>query len=232
MPTAPEIFPTRNCSAAYLNLLRRDGALALVGASLEKFAVEIRHLMRTEVREAEEPFTQGQKGSSAMPHKRNPIGSENITGLARLLRGNALAAMENVALWHERDISHSSVERLIFPDACLALDYILRVFSHVIECMDVDERRMRENLDRTRGLVYSGRVLLALVDKGMARNDAYELVQHHAREVWNDDSDFRRLLADDPSVSQRLSPAELNELFSVAYHLRYVETAFQRLELA
>ncbi len=208
------------------------GALALAASSLEKFATEIRALQRTDIGEVFEPFTEGQQGSSAMPHKRNPELAERVCGLARFIRSAAAPAMENVALWHERDISHSSVERLIFPDACLALDYILRVFAHVVECMDVDERRMRENLDRTRGLVYSGRVLLALVDKGMDRNDAYELVQHHAREVWNDESDFQRLLADDPSVSQRLSPAELSELFSVAYHLRYVETAFQRLELA
>jgi adenylosuccinate lyase len=223
-PVSTQIVP-RDRHAAFIS------ALALAASSLEKFATEIRALQRTDIGEVFEPFTQGQQGSSAMPHKRNPELAERVCGLARFIRGAITPALENVALWHERDISHSSVERLIFPDSCLALDYILRVFTHIVECMDVDEARMRENLDRTRGLVYSGRVLLALVDKGMGRNDAYEIAQHHARAVWGGEDDFRSLLADDPGVQSRLTPAELDELFSVEYHLRYVDTAFQRLGL-
>lgn len=207
-------------------------AVALIASSLEKFATEIRALQRTDIAEVYEPFTEGQQGSSAMPHKRNPELAERVCGLARFIRGTAVPALENVALWHERDISHSSVERLIFPDACTALDYILRTFTHIATCMEVDEARMRDNLERTRGLVYSGRVLLALVDTGMARNDAYERVQGYAKQVWGGDGDFRSLLARDPVVSERLPAAQLDQLFDLDYHLRHIDIAFLRLGIA
>lgn len=216
----------RDRHAAYIT------TLGLIASSLEKFATEMRALQRTDIAEAYEPFGEGQQGSSAMPHKRNPELAERVCGLARFIRSAALPAMENVALWHERDISHSSVERLIFPDSCLALDYILRIFTHIVRFMDVDEARMQANLDRTGGLIYSGRVLLALVDKGMARNDAYELVQRHAKQVWNGASDFHGLLASDPTVQERLTAEELSALFDLEYHLKYIDTAFERLGIA
>ena len=203
--------------------------LGVIASSLERFATEIRALQRTDISEVYEPFSEGQQGSSAMPHKRNPELAERVCGLARFIRGATIPAMEDIALWHERDISHSSVERLIFPDSCLALDYILRTFTHIVTLMEVDEGRMRVNLARTGGLVYSGRVLLALVDKGMGRNDAYELIQRHARKVWHTDVALRVLLAGDAVVQQHLSPEELDELFDLGYHLRYIDTAFERL---
>ena len=202
-------------------------ALALAGASLEKFAVEIRHLQRTEVREAEEPFGKGQKGSSAMPHKRNPILSENLTGLARLLRGYAVAAVEDVALWHERDISHSSVERIIGPDATVTLDFMLHRFAGLIEGLRVYPQRMRENLEATRGLVFSQPVLLKLIEKGMERQAAYAVVQRNAMKVWDENRDFKSLLAQDPEV--KLSPAELDACFDLDRELRHVDAVFARV---
>jgi len=203
-------------------------ALALAGATLEQQAVEVRHLQRTEVREAEEPFTAGQKGSSAMPHKRNPILSENLTGLARLLRGYALAALEDVALWHERDISHSSVERVIGPDAFQALDFGLHRFANMIDGLRVYPERMRENLELTGGLYDAGRVLLALVGKGAARQEAYGFVQRNAMKVWEEKVDFRSALKRDPDVRARLSEAEVDACFDLAHHLRHVDEIFRR----
>jgi len=204
-------------------------ALALVGTSIEKFAVEIRHLQRTEVREAEEAFGKGQKGSSAMPHKRNPILSENLSGLARLLRGYALSALEDVPLWHERDISHSSVERVIGPDATVTLDFMLHRFAGLVEGLRVYPERMRENLELTRGLVFSQPVLLKLIDKGMERQAAYEVVQRNAMKVWDEDRDFRSLLGSDPEVKKLLSAAELAECFDLDRALRQVDAVFERV---
>jgi adenylosuccinate lyase len=205
------------------------GALALAGSSIEKFAVEIRHLQRTEVREVEEAFGKGQKGSSAMPHKRNPILSENLSGLARLLRGYALAALEDVPLWHERDISHSSVERVIGPDATVTLDFMLHRFAGLMDGLQVYPQRMRENLELTRGLVFSQPVLLKLIEKGMERQAAYVVVQRNAMKVWDEDRDFRSLLAADPEVKKLLSPAELAECFDLDRALRHVEAVFGRV---
>jgi adenylosuccinate lyase len=204
-------------------------AIALAGATLEQHATEVRHLQRTEVREAEEPFTAGQKGSSAMPHKRNPILSENLTGLARLLRGYALAAMEDVALWHERDISHSSVERVIAPDATIALDFALHRFAGMIENLRVYPERMRENLDQTGGLYEAQRVLLALVGKGVARQEGYVYVQRNAMKVWEEKVDFRTALKRDPDVKRALSDVEIDACFALEYHLKHVDTIFRRV---
>ena len=202
--------------------------LAIVGSSLEKFATEIRHLQRTEVLEAEEPFGKGQKGSSAMPHKRNPVICERICGLSRLLRGNALAAMENVALWHERDISHSSVERVIIPDSTLALDYMLNKFIQVIDGLQVYPQNMLANLARTHGLLFSQRVLLNLMDKGLERMKAYDLVQRCAMKTWREGSDFKNNLLEDPDVSRYLSEKELDKIFDLDYYLRNVNKIFSR----
>jgi adenylosuccinate lyase len=204
-------------------------ALALCGATLEQHATEVRHLQRTEVREAEEPFTTGQKGSSAMPHKRNPILSENLTGMSRLLRGWAVAALEDVALWHERDISHSSVERVIAPDATIALDFSLQRFAGMIENLRVYPERMKENLDQTGGLYEAQRVLLALVGKGVARQQGYVLVQRNAMKVWEEKVDFRAALKGDPEVSARLTAAEIDACFALEYHLKHVDTIFARV---
>ena len=204
-------------------------ALAICGASIEKFAVEIRHLQRTEVREVEEPFGKGQKGSSAMPHKRNPILSENLTGLARLLRGYALSALEDVALWHERDISHSSVERVIAPDATVTLDFMLHRFAGLIEGLRIYPERMRENLEATRGLVFSQPVLLKLIEKGMERQAAYLVVQRNAMKVWDEGRDFRSLLAKDPEVKKLLTPEELAACFDLQRALRHVDAVFDRV---
>jgi len=204
-------------------------ALALCGSTLEQHATEIRHLQRTEVREAEEPFTPGQKGSSAMPHKRNPILSENLAGLARLLRGYALSALEDVALWHERDISHSSVERVIGPDATLALDFALHRFAGMIENLRVYPERMRENLDATGGLYETGRVLVALVNKGVARQEGYVHVQRNAMKVWEEKVDFRTALKADPDVSRVLTAAEIDACFALDHHLRRVDYIFKRV---
>ncbi len=205
--------------------------LALIAASLEKFATEVRHLQRTEVREVEEPFGEGQTGSSSMPHKRNPELSERVCGLARLVRGHAVTALENVALWHERDISHSSTERLTLPDACLALDYILDLFTGVVRGLRVYPDRMWSNMESTRGLVFSQRVLLALVEREMSREQAYSAVQRNALRAWDEGEDLRDLLRRDPDVSGTLSGQELEELFDYGYYTRYVDQIFERLRL-
>lgn len=205
--------------------------LAVIGASLEKIAVEIRHLQRTEVLEAEEYFSKGQKGSSAMPHKRNPIISERIAGLARVLRGNATAALENVALWHERDISHSSVERVIVPDSCILLDYMLAKTNDLIANLLVYPERMMENLNRTNGLVASQSVLLALAKKGMKREDAYRIVQRNAMKTWENGTPFRELLGKDEEITKVLSGEELDEMFDLKRSVRHVVTVFKRLGL-
>jgi adenylosuccinate lyase len=203
--------------------------LAILAASLETFATEIRALQKTEVRELEEPFGRGQKGSSAMPHKRNPVGCEQITGLARLVRGNAVAALENVALWHERDISHSSVERVIVPDSFLALDHMLRRFTGIARDLTVNEARMRRNLDSTRGLVFSGQLLLELTSRGLQREDAYRIVQGHAMQAWADDGDFRARVEADPEVRATLSAEELAEVFRLERYLGHVDAVFARV---
>ncbi len=205
--------------------------LALVAASLEKFATEVRNLQRTEVREVEEPFSEGQTGSSSMPHKRNPELTERICGLARLIRGHAVTALENVALWGERDISHSSAERLILPDSCLALDYMLDLFTGVVRGMRVYPERMKQNMELTRGLLFSQRVLLALVEKGLGRERAYEIVQRNSMKVWDEDRDFRELLRADPEVAQALPPGELDALFDYRYYVRFVDEVFERVGL-
>ncbi|MCZ6615430.1 MAG: adenylosuccinate lyase [Chloroflexi bacterium] len=202
--------------------------LALVAASLEKFATEIRHLQRTEVREVEEPFGEGQTGSSAMPHKRNPELSERVCGLARLVRGYAVTALENVALWHERDISHSSAERIILPDSCMAVDYILNLFTQVMVGLRAFPERMRENLESTRGIVFSQRVLLALIEKGLSREQAYEIVQERAMHSWDEGLDFRQLLREQSEVATRLPGTELEKLFDYGYYTRYVDETFKR----
>ncbi len=203
--------------------------LALIGCSMEKIAVEIRHLQRTEVREAEEYFAPGQKGSSAMPHKRNPIACENLSGLARILRTNALAAMENVALWHERDISHSSVERVIGPDSTILCDTMLVRLTRVLDRLLVYPDRMRRNLELTGGLFFSQRVLLALTGKGLSREEAYRLVQRNAMKVWHEGGNLKERLQEDPEVMRRLSPEELAPLFDLGYHLKYVDTIFRKV---
>ncbi len=203
--------------------------LAIVAASLEKFATEVRALQKTEVRELEEPFREGQKGSSAMPHKRNPVGCEQVTGLARLVRANALAALENVALWHERDISHSSVERVIVPDSFLALDHMLRRFTDIVKGMTVDEARMRRNLDSSKGLVFSGQLLLELTARGMRREDAYRVVQAHAMDAWRSEGDFRAQVAADPAVRAVLPDAEIAAVFDLPRYLGHVDDVFRRV---
>ncbi len=205
--------------------------LAIVAASLEKVAVEIRSLQRTEILEAEEPFAEGQKGSSSMPHKRNPVGSENVSGLARLVRTNALAALENVALWHERDISHSSVERVILPDSTILLDYMLHRMTGIIEGLQVYPERMRENMERSYGLMYSQRVLHQLLDTGLPRQHAYEIVQRNAMRAWRERTPFRLLLEADPEVTARLAPADLAACFEPAWYLRNVDAIYRRAGL-
>jgi adenylosuccinate lyase len=205
--------------------------LAVVGASLEKFATEVRSLQRTEVHEVEEHFGEGQTGSSAMPHKRNPELSERVCGLARLIRGYAVTSLENVALWHERDISHSSAERLIFPDACLALDYILDLFTGVVDGLRVFPDRMMANVESTRGLVFSQRIMLELVEKGMSRDDAYSLLQAHAATSWENGADFRDLVRQDETVRRHLPSADLDALFDYGYYTRHVDALFARVGL-
>ncbi len=204
-------------------------ALAITGASLEKFALEIRGLQRTEIGEVEEPFATGQKGSSAMPHKRNPIGCEQIVGLARLLRANALAALENVALWHERDISHSSVERVVLPDSFIALDHMLRRFTRIVQGMVVYPDRMAENLRRSRGVVFSGQVLLELARRGVSREQAYEWVQRNALRSFQDRTDFKALLLADPELTAALPPADIEKAFDLDRQLRNVDAIFDRV---
>lgn len=208
------------------------GALALTGASLEKFATEIRNLQRTEVLEAEEPFAAGQTGSSAMPHKRNPEKCERITGLARVLRGHASTALENVALWHERDISHSSTERIVLPDACLLLDYMLALFTDIAAGLVVHPERMMENLERSHGLVFSQRVLLALIERGLDRQRAYELTQRNAMSAWERRAPFLGLLLADAEVTALLAEGELRALFDYGHYLRHADATFKRLGLA
>jgi adenylosuccinate lyase len=203
--------------------------LGVVASSIERLAIEIRHLQRTEVLEAEEFFSEGQKGSSAMPHKRNPVLTENLTGLARLVRGMVVPALENVALWHERDISHSSVERMIGPDATITLDFALARLTGVVDKLIVYPENMRKNLDRLGGLIHSQRVLLALTQKGISREDAYMYVQRNAMPVWRGEGDFLTLLKRDSDVSKVLSAADLEELFDLDYHLKHVDTVFRRV---
>ena len=204
-------------------------ALAITAASLEKFALEIRGLQKTEIGEVEEPFGKGRKGSSAMPHKRNPIGCEQITGLARLIRGNAMAALENIALWHERDISHSSVERVILPDSFIALDHMLRRFTRIVRGMVVYPERMRENLERSRGVVFSGTVLLELAKRGVSREQAYEWVQRNAMRAFHEHKDFKQLLLADPDLTRVLHAAEIEKAFDLDDQLRNVDAIFDRV---
>ncbi len=204
-------------------------ALALLAGTLEKIAVEIRHLQRTEVREAEEAFEKGQKGSSAMPHKKNPIGAENITGLARLVRSNAIAAMENMALWHERDISHSSVERVIGPDSTILIDFMLWRLTRILEDLVVHRERMAENLHALRGLIFSQRVLMALAEAGLERQKAYEMVQRNALRVWETQQDFKTLLVNDQEIRTHLSEEQIDDLFKLDYHLKNVDRIFERV---
>ena len=205
--------------------------LALVATSLEKLAVEIRNLQKTETREVEEAFAKGQKGSSAMPHKRNPIGSENITGISRVIRGYITTAYENVPLWHERDISHSSAERIMLPDVTIALDYALNRFTNIVDRLTVFEDNMRNNIDKTFGLIFSQRVLLALINKGMVREEAYDTVQPKAMESWETKTPFRQLIEKDESITNVLSKEELDECFNPEHHLNQVDTIFKRAGL-
>jgi adenylosuccinate lyase len=205
--------------------------LAIVAGSLEKFATEIRGLQRTEVHEVEEPFGVGQTGSSAMPHKRNPELCERVCGLSRLIRGNALTSLENIALWHERDISHSSNERIILPDACLALDYILALFTSVMKGLQVFPKQMKKNLEMTRGLVFSQKVMLALIDKGLSRQKAYELTQRSAMKVWQGNRKFITLLKADAEVAKAMPAKELEAIFDYQPYLQYVDEIFRRLGL-
>ena len=229
-PIATQIVQ-RDIHAEFMN------ALALVGASIERWAVEFRHLQRTEVLEAEEPFTQGQKGSSAMPHKRNPVTWERLTGLARVLRGNAIAALENVALWHERDISHSSVERIIFPDSCTLLDYMFNLLIRLMDGLAVYPENMKKNLGLSLGMWNSQTVLLALIRKGLTREEAYELVQRNAMKTWEvkhagrDDADFVKQLQSDPEVGKHFKPGELEKLCSLDFHFQEVNNRFKKLGL-
>jgi adenylosuccinate lyase len=209
-----------------------------VAASIERWAVEFRHLQRTEVLEAEEPFTKGQKGSSAMPHKRNPITWERLTGLARVIRGNAIAALEDVALWHERDISHSSVERIIFPDSCTLLDYMFSLLTRLMDGLNVYPENMKKNLGLSLGMWNSQTVLLALIRKGLTREQAYELVQRNAMKTWEvkhagrDDADFVAQLKSDPDVAKHFKKGELEKLCSLDFHFKEVGNRFKRLGLS
>ena len=205
--------------------------LALIASSIEKFAVEIRSLQKSETREVEEFFAKGQKGSSAMPHKRNPIGSENMTGIARVIRGYMMTAYENVPLWHERDISHSSAERIILPDATIALNYMLNRFGNIVKNLTVFPDNMKRNMDRTLGLIYSQRVLLALIDTGMAREEAYDTVQPKAMEAWEKQVHFRQLIEAEEKITSRLSPAQIDDCFDYNHHLKHVDMIFERLGL-
>jgi adenylosuccinate lyase len=203
--------------------------LAIVASSLEKFALNVRHWQRTEVREAQERFTKGQKGSSAMPHKRNPIISERICGIARVIRANSVVGLENVALWHERDISHSSAERVVLPDSSIALDYILQKAIGLIDGLVVYPERMLENLGATKGLIFSGQLLLALTNKGLSREDAYELVQRNAMRVWDENRDFRELVKADSDIQKNLSDVEIDRVFSLDHYLRNIDAIYRRV---
>jgi adenylosuccinate lyase len=221
-PVSTQIIQ-RDTYAEYLT------TLAIIASSLEKFALQVRHWQRTEVREAQERFTKGQKGSSAMPHKRNPIISERICGMARLVRANSVVGLENVALWHERDISHSSAERVVLPDSSIALDYMLHKTTSLIDGLVVYPERMLENLNATHGLIFSGELLLALTQKGVARETAYEWVQRSAMKVWDDGEDFQTLLKADPDIGAHLSPTEIDRVFSLNTYLRNVDAIFNRV---
>jgi adenylosuccinate lyase len=221
-PVATQVVP-RDRLAELLS------ALALCASSLDRFATEIRHLARTEVREVMEPFGRGQKGSSAMPHKRNPVVAERLCGLARVVRTAASVGLENVALWHERDISHSSAERVVLPDAFLALDYMLERFTWLVDGLVVDTARMQRNLDASHGLVFSQRVLSLLVESGLSRDEAYRLVQSHALRAWDEELDFRALLEGDPAISERLPPKRLADAFDLGVALQHVDVLFERL---
>ena len=221
-PVSTQVIP-RDRHAAFF------ATLGVIASSIERLATEIRHMQRTEVLEAEEFFSEGQKGSSAMPHKRNPVLTENLTGLARLVRGMVTPALENVALWHERDISHSSVERMIGPDATVTLDFALARLTGVIDKLIVYPQNMKKNLDKLGGLIHSQRVLLALTQKGVSREDSYVYVQRNAMPVWRGEGDFLTLLKNDPDVKARLSDAELEDLFDLGYHFKHVDTTFRRV---
>ncbi len=215
----------RDRHAEYLSVL------ALIATSIEKFAVEIRGLQKTETREVEEFFHEGQTGSSAMPHKRNPIASENMSGMARVVRGFMLTAYENVALWHERDISHSSAERIIIPDATIAINYMLNRFTNVVKNLTIYPENMRRNMDATHGVIFSQRVLLSLIDKGMSREDAYGVVQPLAMEAWKEKTSFKSLVENDPVIREKLSQEEIEDCFDYTYHLKNVDYIFERLGL-
>jgi adenylosuccinate lyase len=204
-------------------------ALAILAGTLEKMAVEIRHLQRTEVLEAEEPFTKGQKGSSAMPHKKNPIGCENISGLARLVRTHCVAALENMALWHERDISHSSVERVIGPDSTILCDFMLQRMTGIIKGLVVHPERMSANLEMMKGLVFSQQVLVKLAERGLQRQEAYVLVQRNAMKVWESGASFKELLLQDEEIGDYLNPAEIEAVFDLEHHLKHVDLLFERV---
>jgi adenylosuccinate lyase len=221
-PVATQVVQ-RDRHAEYLT------TLALIAASVEKIATEIRHLQRTEVLEVEEPFMAGQKGSSAMPHKRNPVGCENLSGLARLVRTNAMAALENIALWHERDISHSSVERIIIPDSSILVDYMLDRLKGILEGLHVYPKRMKENMAKSYGLYTSQRVLLALLDKNLDREKAYSIVQRDAMKSWEEESDFKKILLKDKEVKKYLTAKEIGEIFDLKYYLKNVDYIFKRV---
>lgn len=242
--TVPPEVEERACARLKLvpapisnQILQRDRhaqfvtTLAIIASSLEKFATEIRALQKTETREAEEPFSEGQTGSSAMPHKRNPELCERICGLARLVRGYALTSMENIALWHERDISHSSTERVILPDSCLLLDYSLAIFTSVMAGLQIYPKRMKQNIELTKGLIFSQRVMLALIEKGLSRKQAYGLVQRNAMKAWKGNRNFLSLLKADREVTSAISEKELESIFDYEYYLRHVHDIFQRLGL-
>ncbi|SFV40367.1 adenylosuccinate lyase [Ligilactobacillus acidipiscis] len=219
-----QVLP-RDLHAEYVSVM------GLIATSLEEFATEIRGLQKTETREVEEHFSKGQKGSSAMPHKRNPIGSENICGLARVVRGHVITAYEDVSLWHERDISHSSAERIILPDTTILLDYMLNRFGKIIKDLTVFPENMKKNMDKTFGLIYSGRVLLKLIDAGMSREEAYDLIQPKTARSWDEQIPFRKLLEEDPQITNRLDQATLDDAFDYRWHLRRVDEIFERVGL-
>lgn len=223
-----------DCAPVSTQTLQRDrhayyiATLGLIATSIEKFAVEVRGLQKTETREVEEAFAKGQKGSSAMPHKRNPIGSENVTGLARVIRGYVTTAYENVPLWHERDISHSSAERIMLPDVTIALDYALNRFTNIIDRLTIYPENMKRNIDKTFGLIYSQRVMLTLINKGMVREEAYDIVQPKAMESWETQTPFRKLVEQDEKITNLLNNEELDECFDENHHLNQVDTIFKR----
>lgn len=219
-----QVLP-RDLHAEYVSVM------GLIATSLEEFATEIRGLQKTETREVEEHFSKGQKGSSAMPHKRNPIGSENICGLARVVRGHVMTAYEDVSLWHERDISHSSAERIILPDTTILLDYMLNRFGKILKNLTVFPENMKKNMDKTFGLIYSGRVLLKLIDAGMSREAAYDLIQPKTSRAWDEELPFRQLLEEDPAITERLDQATLDDAFDYHWHLRRVDEIFARVGL-